>query len=528
MSASVFEAIGGLGLFLLGIIILTEGLKNLAGDAMRRAIMRFTHSPLSGAVTGIITTALLRSSSATTVAAVGFVGAGLLTFSESLGIIFGANIGTTITGWIVVFFGFKYKIGNFMMVLVLVGVLIHFFTKNKWATFGYTLAGFAIVFIGIDMMQSGMGSFSEYVTPQNLPQDTFQGRLQLVAMGILITLVIQSSSAGVAMALTALYAGAINFEQAAALVIGMDVGTTVTAALATIGQSTEARRTGFSHVIYNIITAVIALLLISPFTLFIGYLFQDAITSNAEISLVAFHSTFNLLGLILVLPFTNYFAKFMFKLIPLEKKLYTGSLDIILLEDSSLAMRAAQNSIHNEISALLEHISAVLGDPNMEEANIKQLQEALNKTHNYIDEISLKEQSGSQMERLISMIHALDHMQRLHERCEEDEERALTVKNSKHFSEELDILKNGIDSIIKDIKFKRWGRMYVDSLNLKSVLFKRLKHSRSMIVTKIARGEIDVQEGTKYLNAIRWLKRVSWHLVRISFHNEKALIASGK
>ena len=120
---SIFQAIGGLGLFLLGIIILTDGLRNLAGDAMRSALMRFTHSPLSGALTGIVTTAILRSSSATTVAAVGFVGAGLISFSESLGIIFGANIGTTITGWIVVLLGFKLQIVNIMMLFVLIGAL---------------------------------------------------------------------------------------------------------------------------------------------------------------------------------------------------------------------------------------------------------------------------------------------------------------------------------------------------------------------------------------------------------------------
>ena len=180
-SDSIFEAVGGLGLFLLGIIILTDGLRVLAGDAMRSALIRFTHSPLSGAITGFITTAILRSSSATTVAAVGFVGAGLISFSESLGIIFGANIGTTITGWIVVLLGFKLQIGNIMMLFVLLGVLLRLFAKNTLATFGYTLAGFALIFVGIAMMQQGMGGFTGIITPELLPPDTFIGRLKLVA-----------------------------------------------------------------------------------------------------------------------------------------------------------------------------------------------------------------------------------------------------------------------------------------------------------------------------------------------------------
>jgi len=304
----ILQSLGGLGLFLLGIIIMTDGLGNLAGKTMRSALMRFTHSPVSGALTGIITTIVLRSSSATTVAAVGFVGAGLISFSESLGIIFGANIGTTFTGWIVVLLGFKLQLGNIMMFFVFLGALLRLFAKNRLATFGYVLAGFSIIFVGIAMMQDGMGSFANFINPDMLPQDTWTGRLKLVAMGIIFTVITQSSSAGVAVALSALFAGAINFEQAAALVIGMDVGTTITATLATIGQSIEARRTGFSHVIYNIMTAIGAFFLITPFTMAIESFFPDIISSNAEISLVAFHTTFNFIGLVFILPFTINFA----------------------------------------------------------------------------------------------------------------------------------------------------------------------------------------------------------------------------
>lgn len=525
---SIFQAVGGLGLFLIGIIILTDGLRNLAGDAMRSALMRFTHSPLSGALTGSITTAILQSSSATTVAAIGFVGAGLISFSESLGIIFGANIGTTVTGWIVVLLGFKLQIVNIMMLFVLMGALLRLFAKNRLATFGYTLAGFSIIFVGIAMMQQGMGAFSDIITPQLLPDDTFIGRLKLVALGILFTAITQSSSAGVAVALSALFVGTINFEQAAALVIGMDVGTTITAALATIGQSIEARRTGFSHVIYNIMTAVGAIFLITPFTLVLNNLFPTALSQNAEICLVAFHSSFNLLGLIVILPFTKYFSKLMTKIIPQTQELYAESLDEILLEQPSIALTSVQNSIHSEIIALLEHINAILGDPKAERANIKQLQLGLDKTHAYVDKITISNESGSQWERLVAMIHTLDHMQRLHERCEEEEDRAITLRSVKHFSKEIDIIIVGVKSIIEDMSSKEWHKMFKHSRKTKSSLYRHLKNSREMIVTKIARGEIDVEEGTDYLEAVRWLKRVSWHLSRISYHYEQALLATGK
>lgn len=527
-SDSIFEAVGGLGLFLLGIIILTDGLRVLAGDAMRSALIRFTHSPLSGAITGFITTAILRSSSATTVAAVGFVGAGLISFSESLGIIFGANIGTTITGWIVVLLGFKLQIGNIMMLFVLLGVLLRLFAKNTLATFGYTLAGFALIFVGIAMMQQGMGGFTGIITPELLPPDTFIGRLKLVALGIFFTTITQSSSAGVAIALSALFAGTINFEQAAALVIGMDVGTTITAALATIGQSIEARRTGFSHVIYNILTAIGAIFLITPFTLLIESFFPTALSTNAEITLVAFHSTFNILGLIIILPFTHHFAHFMIRLIPEKTLPYANVLDTALLEQPSMALTAVQNNIHTEIIALLNHINAILGDSQSKRADIVHLQTALDKTHVYIDKISLDNESGAQWERLVAMIHTLDHMQRLHERCEEEEDRAITLRDTEHFSKERDIMILGIKSIIEAMQTKQWHKMYKQAHKTKSALYKHLKPYRKMVVTKIARGEIDVDEGTDYLEGIRWLKRVSWHLSRISSHYEQALLAAGK
>ncbi|QOY54730.1 Na/Pi cotransporter family protein [Candidatus Sulfurimonas marisnigri] len=525
---SVLQAIGGLGLLLLGIVVMTDSLRILAGAAMRSALMRFTHSPLSGALTGSITTTILQSSSATTAAAVGFVGAGLITYSESLGIIFGANIGSTVTGWIVVLLGFKLNLSSIMMLFVFIGVLLRLFAKKRLATFGYALAGFSLIFIGIATMQQGMSGFTNLITPEQLPSDTFIGRLQLISIGIIFTIITQASSAGVAVALSALFAGTINFEQAAALVIGMDVGTTVTAALATIGQSIEARRTGFSHVIYNILTAVGAVFLITPFTMVIGNFFPTAISENAEISLVAFHTTFNILGLMIILPFTNNFASLMTKLIPEKKSLYTNTLDTQLLEQPSMALTAVQNTVYTEIIALLSHINAILGDTQSKRADLVQLQKALDKTHTYIDKISLESESGVQWERLVAMIHTLDHMQRLHERCEEEENRAKTLRYNKHFTKEREIITLAIKSIIETMMSQQWHKMSKQAQMSKSALYKQLKPYRRMIVAKIARGEIDVQEGTDYLEGVRWLKRVSWHILRISFHYEEALLVAGK
>jgi phosphate:Na+ symporter len=185
------QALGGLGLFLFGMVILTEGLRSLAGRSLRLALCRFTRSPATGALTGAVTTAVVQSSSATTVAAVGFVGAGLITFPQSLGIIFGANIGTTITGWLVALIGFKLSLGTAVLPVVLAGALLYLFGNRRWRHIGYALAGFGLIFVGITALQAGMESLRDIVTPESFPANTTFGRLQLVAIGIGITIITQ-------------------------------------------------------------------------------------------------------------------------------------------------------------------------------------------------------------------------------------------------------------------------------------------------------------------------------------------------
>jgi len=153
---SLLQTLGGLGLFLFGMVVMTDALRVLAGASIRDALMRFTRSPLSGAITGAASTAILQSSSATTVAAVGFVGAGLMGFNSALGIVFGANVGTTLTGWIVMGLGFKLDLGALMLPIVLVGTLLRLFGRGRIANAGLAAAGFGVIFVGIEQMQLGM------------------------------------------------------------------------------------------------------------------------------------------------------------------------------------------------------------------------------------------------------------------------------------------------------------------------------------------------------------------------------------
>ena len=526
---TVLKASGGLGIFLLGMIIMTDGLRSLAGDAMRNALMRFTKSPYSGAATGAISTALLQSSSATTVAAVGFVGAGLMTFPQTLGIIFGANIGTTITGWMVALLGFKLQLGTIVLPVILLGVVLKLFFKDKIASFGYTLAGFGLIFVGISLLQEGMSGFEGIITPENLPSDSLLGILKLVALGIIATFITQSSSAGVAATLTALYANAINFEQAAALVIGMDVGTTVTALMASIGGSVNVRRTGFSHVIYNLFTGVMAIFLIAPYIYLWDALAPGALTQNAEIALVAFHTFFNILGVLIVLPFTHQFAHLIEKVIPSKEPIFTEKLDKRLLQEPNLALEAARISAQYEFIALLQHINFILGDVEYgKKTDLTLLQSSLDKTHHYIDEINPKQEKHARWKKLISLIHILDHEQRLHERCEEEEYRARLVQKSPDLHREHQHLITCNNKIISAISSKRFSDARKYAQTNEKLIIKSMESYRNMITEKMAKDEINIPLGTSKLEADRWLIRVSHHIARITFHMEKAVLYTGK
>lgn len=507
---------------------MSDGLHRLAGTAMRSVLMRFTRSPMVGAMTGAATTAILQSSSATTIAAVGFVGAGLMEFSHALGIIFGANIGTTITGWLVVLIGFKLKLGLLAMPLVFIGVLLHMFAGGRLSHVGYALAGFALIFVSISMMQQGMSGLESYISIDQLPGDSLSGRLFLVGIGMLVTIITQSSSAGVAATLTVLYAGSINFEQAAALVIGMDVGTTVKAVLATVGGSVGARRTGFSHVVYNLFTAVGALILISPYVWLWQQIAPGQIVANAEIALVAFHSTFNILGVMAVLPVTRQFAAMMKRIIKDPHEGIVVELDAALLQDPSVALTAVQQNLYQQILALFSHLVAILDKPGTTgKADLISLQTELDKTHAYIDHIHMKAEAGGEWERLVAMIHTLDHLQRLHERCEEDAYRAAVVRDASELIEENILMKSSVALILEQIVNHRWQAAIHQADQLALEMYKRVEPLRIKLMAETATGDMNIAQVTARLEAIRWLDRVSKHLARICHHYGQAIMAAG-
>ena len=524
MLLDILIAVGGLGIFLIGMQVMTDGLKAVAGSALRRILTRFTKDPLSGAVTGACTTAVVQSSSATTVAAVGFVGAGLLTFPQALGIVFGANIGTTSAGWMVAVIGFKLDLGQLVLPLALTGVLLKIFGHGRLKPAGWAIAGFSLLFIGIDTLQQGMAAFEGRVTPDIFPEDTAFGRLKLIGIGVVITLVTQSSSAGVAAALVALGAGAISFPQAAAMVIGMDVGTTVTAAVATLGGSAAVRRTGFAHVIFNLFTGVLAYLLLVPYAVAIEGLLDLSSMSDAQIAVVGFHSFFNGLGVVLIIGFAKPFGQFIIRLIPEKGPVLTRRLDDKLLSEPSAALDAgtatAQDITHSLITYVHGLASAGKTGTIPPPSALRPISVAIEHIHDFLNRINAVP-GGADHQRLQSLIHVTDHLARLAHRAEQ-RRRLASLRADQGLATHAETLAALISE--SDPFAVNEGMLHKQKKTAKAFR-KENEIYRSQLIGASVVSSMRPEEVSDRLDAMRWLYRVSYHLWRIH-HNIGAAVAA--
>lgn len=295
---------GGLGLFLLAVNMITDGLKLAAGLALRDMLGKWTRSPAHGIVTGLSITALVQSSSAVTVATIGFVNAGLITLYQALGVVYGANIGTTITGWLVAAVGFKIKVETFALPLVGIGMLLRLSGgDSRRASLGIALAGFGLFFIGIDVLKEAFEGLAAAIDLQRLTIDGIAGVLLYVGIGFLMTVLTQSSSAAIAITLTAATGGVVSLYAAAAMVVGTNIGTTSTAVFSVIGATPNAKRVAAAHVVFNVATGLVALLILPLLFLLVETTSKLLKLEEVPVVLLAlFHTTFNVLGVLLMWP----------------------------------------------------------------------------------------------------------------------------------------------------------------------------------------------------------------------------------
>ncbi|MEM9389306.1 MAG: Na/Pi cotransporter family protein [Bacteroidota bacterium] len=325
----VLTLIGSLGFFIYGMKIMSEGIQKVAGARMRQILRVMTSNRVYGVVTGFLLTSLVQSSSATTVMVVSFVNAGLLSLVESIGVIMGANIGTTITAWIISILGLKVKLADMALPIIAFGFPLLFSSRNRLKSWGEVIIGFALLFMGLQALKDAVPDIKsnpemlEFLT--NYTDLGLFSTLIFIGIGTLLTVVVQSSSATMAITILMANEGWIPFEIAAAMILGENIGTTITANLAALVANSYAKRAARAHFIFNIFGVIWMLILFRWFLTGIdAYMvkndysspFQDALAIPFGLSI--FHTAFNIINVVLLIGFVNFIAKVVTKMIPIK------------------------------------------------------------------------------------------------------------------------------------------------------------------------------------------------------------------
>ncbi len=354
-----FNVIGGLGIFLLGMKNMSEGLQSIAGDRLRKLIGAVTNNRFFATGIGVMVTAIVQSSSVTTVMVVGFVNSSLMTLNQAIGVIIGANIGTTITGWILVL-----AIGKYGLPIMGIAVFFYLFSKNERIQFvAMAIMGVGMIFFGLELMKNGfkpIRSMPEFeIWFQAFSANNYWGIIKCALAGCILTMIVQSSSATLGITMGLASTGAIGFETAAALVLGENIGTTITAFLASLGTGTNARRAAYAHAFFNLIGVT---WIISIFPLYLILIKNFIGTDPNTVSIIngietypliqpgiaAAHSGFNIVNTLLFLPFIQYLARFLQKIVP--EKPYKEPpkltrLDIRMLSTPTMVIEQSRNEI---------------------------------------------------------------------------------------------------------------------------------------------------------------------------------------
>jgi phosphate:Na+ symporter len=346
-----WQFLAGLGIFLFGMHELEASLEVLGGKAFRRFLRNSTKKPLYAVFTGAFSTAVLQSSSVVTLMLLAFVGAGIISFQNSIGVILGANLGTTFTGWLVAIFGFSFKIEAFSLPLIAVGSLGRAFTtgNEKLLHTFQIIAGFGFLFFGLDFMKS---SIDELASQIDLSKFVTYGNFVFLLVGLIFTALVQSSSATMVIALSMLNSGVIPFVAAGSLIIGANLGTTVTIIIGSLGKGFVAKKqVAFAHLFFNIITAAVAFPILSVMVWFI----QDILdVDNPLYALTAFHTIFNLIGVLIFLPFIKPFARVLEKLVMDKKVTIAGYISKLLPTDVEAGIVALEKEIRHMMETVIQ------------------------------------------------------------------------------------------------------------------------------------------------------------------------------
>lgn len=506
--------LGGLGLLLLGMGMMTDGLKAAAGNSLQAFLERSTQTRLRAALAGFGITALVQSSSAVIVATLGFTNAGMLRLKQAAWVVFGSNVGTTMTAWIVALVGLRIKVEIIALPLIGIGMLLKlFFSKGRSAHIGVALAGFGLLFLGLGMLRDAFIDVADWIPIDQLGTAGVTGIILGVLFGALLTALIQSSSAALAIILTASVTGVLTPLLGASLVIGANIGTTATSLLASIGATANARRLALVHVTEKLLTAVIALILLVPLWWISEQLAGGAGRTNISTGLALFHTLFNLLGLLLMWLLADPLLRRVEHWI---KQPELSSEKLRYLDDTVLALPAmGVSAMHSEIKRVFKQLLArgrLIIDPAREPAPAESIRTGilLAAIAEYGNRIGAQNLGGGLSETFLNLywareecVQLRDVLLELADLPQEDVNAALTPALRQAF---LGIMRSGE---LKQLDLTHRGA------RLKEL--KRLRRQRrGELLAKIGSGLMSAPDATRQLHVIALLEASAKHILHIA------------
>ena len=523
------SVIGGIGFFLLGMNMMANGLKTMAGDSLRNLLNRFTGGTISAIITGMVITLLIQSSTATSLMTIGFVSAGMLTFVQATGVIFGANLGTTSIGWMVAFIGLKYSISQLALPLVGIGVVLRHFRKRLWAQLGHVLSGLGLIFVGIQFLQDGMSVLNDYIDLSQYADDelTIGTLFLLILIGIVMTIIMQSSSAAIVTTITVLASDVIGLEQAIALVIGQNIGTTATVAFASFGDiSVSAKRTALAHILFNVFTGIVAFVSFPWYVAAIQWIAFQFDWTDPAVIVALFHTSFSVLGIFLLAPFIKKFTQGIAWLLPEKKSPITQHLDerivAIPAVATETAMRALKEAAKQMLTTTIEKFECILSDSSKGNVDVekydellKTIREEMREVQNFV--VAIQADSPASKDRYTSLLHALDHMRRLNKlvvrnlndvKLTNPTERIypVVVQLEEIILECIEALEeNNLDPVVPKVGI----------LPRDCSIFGKRKERESL---KDSKREVHVNEAFEYVKLILLVDGILFHLWRMMHH----------
>lgn len=544
---NIFSLVGSLALFLFGMKTMSEGLEKFAGDRLRSILAAMTKNRVMGVLTGILITALIQSSSATTVMVVSFVNAGLMTLGQSIGVIMGANIGTTVTAWIISAVGFKVNIAAFAIPLLAIGMPLIFSNKGNRKSIGEFVFGFSFLFMGLAFLQEAATAMNigDMVASMlsHVPQDSFLTILLFVIVGALVTMIVQASAA--TMAITLMLFGmnipGFGFEQAAALAMGQNIGTTITAFMASLTANTQARRAALAHMFFNVFGVVAFLIVFYPACDAVSW-FVDSIMGggNDLFKLSAFHTAFNIINTLLLIGFVRQIEMLVCRVLPMKAQEEDYRLRFIsggLLSTAELSIMEAQKEIHHFAERCQRMFTFV---PELmqiqDETEFNKLFSRIGKYENitdsmemeiaaYLNKVSegrLSDASKSQIQKMLRQITELESIgdsvynlgrtlnrHRMH--CQDD----FTPEQTQHMQTMLQLVEGSLDEMMKRIDLTAPRTNITKSINIEHEINNYRKQLRNQNLHDVNAGLYSYQLGVFYVDFISECERLADYVINV-------------